>query len=112
MHGQGWLLLKRTGQTVAPWVPRLTSAGDLTKSLRYIFQIPWVSDECKAPNSPCINAGCTANDVTLAVVEVITASGGSIADECVEGSLIVKSLKFKLRCGATSRYDIGIFCKF
>lgn len=76
------------------------------------MQVPWISPECRATNTGCIGAGCTASDVSLAVVEVLfetLADGSSTA--CYEGTVVVRSLKFKLSCGATQRYDIGIFCK-
>lgn len=72
-------------------------------------EVPWISSDCRSPNSACIGASCTANDVDLAIVEVLT---NGTTQTCEEGSLVVKSLKFKLICGATNRYDIGIFCEF
>lgn len=87
-----------------------TCPTSCTKSMTVNGEVmPWISTDCRTPNSPCIAASCTANDITLAIVEVLTATSTTVV--CTEGSLVLQSLKIKLTCGAQSRYDIGIFCK-
>ena len=55
-------------------------------------------------SDPCANANCTANDVSTAVINLI--SGPTV---CVDGTQIFLQLQAQTIAGANLRYDIGYF---
>lgn len=89
------------GAATRPAIP--TTHGTEPRSVAHgaVSQVPWISQECRANDAACVSSSCTAGDIKLAIVELLTQEG---TETCQEGSVVVKTLKFRLTCTATSRY--------
>ena len=63
---------------------------------------PYPVNQCVGTRSG--NLGCSANDVTVAQVEVTNG-----VTSCVAGTTVNVGLRLRLQSNASSRYDIGVF---